>query len=93
MGKQAALFDLLKRSVGTTIAVLSKASGWQQHSVREFLSRRGPQVARARIGRGIALALQPPVIGSTPFMKVSHADLSSVIHHSQRAEPRRANLL
>lgn len=36
--KQAKLLDLLRRPAGATIAVLSEASGWQQHSVRGFLA-------------------------------------------------------
>jgi hypothetical protein len=36
--KAARILDLLKRPDGTTLAELMKATGWQAHSVRGFLS-------------------------------------------------------
>jgi hypothetical protein len=36
--KGAAIVDLLKRKDGTTLAEMTKATGWQPHSVRGFLS-------------------------------------------------------
>jgi len=36
--KTAQVLDLLKRSGGTTLKELMKATGWQAHSVRGFLS-------------------------------------------------------
>jgi hypothetical protein len=36
--KTAQILDLLKRSGGVTLAEIMKASGWQAHSVRGFLS-------------------------------------------------------
>ena len=37
-GKTAKVLDLLKRSGGVTLKELMKATGWQAHSVRGFLS-------------------------------------------------------
>jgi hypothetical protein len=36
--KTAKILDLLKRSGGVTLKELTKATGWQAHSVRGFLS-------------------------------------------------------
>jgi hypothetical protein len=37
-GKGAKIIELLRRKDGTTLAELTKATGWQPHSVRGFLS-------------------------------------------------------
>jgi hypothetical protein len=37
-GKTAKILDLLKRPDGATLLELTKATGWQAHSVRGFLS-------------------------------------------------------
>jgi Protein of unknown function (DUF3489) len=36
--KQSAAIEMLRSPAGTTIAALTKATGWQSHSVRGFLA-------------------------------------------------------
>ena len=49
-GKGATILELLRRKDGATLGDLTKATGWQPHSVRGFLS--------AQVGKKLGLKLQ-----------------------------------
>ena len=49
-GKGATIVMLLRRKEGATLADLTKATGWQPHSVRGFLS--------AHVGKKLGLKLE-----------------------------------
>jgi hypothetical protein len=48
--KGATIIELLRRKEGATLADLTKATGWQPHSVRGFLS--------AQVGKKLGLKLE-----------------------------------
>jgi len=49
IGKGAKIIELLRRKEGATLADLTKATGWQPHSVRGFMS--------AQVGKKLGLKL------------------------------------
>ena len=49
-GKGATIIELLRRKEGATLTDLTKATGWQPHSVRGFLS--------AQVGKKLGLKLE-----------------------------------
>jgi hypothetical protein len=49
-GKGTTIIELLRRKEGATLADLTKATGWQPHSVRGFLS--------AQVGKKLSLKLE-----------------------------------
>ena len=49
-GKGATIIELLRRKEGATLADLTKATNWQPHSVRGFLS--------AQVGKKLGLKLE-----------------------------------
>ena len=49
-GKGAKIIELLRRKEGATLADLTRATGWQPHSVRGFLS--------AQVGKKLGLKLE-----------------------------------
>ena len=54
--KAGTILDMLQRPTGASIAELTKATGWQPHSVRAALTglrKKGREVARTKDDQGI----------------------------------------
>ena len=55
-GKGATIVELLRRKEGATLADLTKATGWQPHSVRGFRQAKPGGFFTARQPRGMAVS-------------------------------------
>lgn len=62
--KGAAVVDLLRQEDGATIAMLTEATGWQQHSVRGFIS------GALKKDRGITITSQKDGAGNRRYKVV-----------------------
>ena len=61
--KQSAAIEMLRSPNGATIAALTKATGWQSHSVRGFLAG---VVLKSGLVEGIRIYRIPAEQGATP---------------------------
>jgi len=57
-GKGGTILELLRRKEGATLSDLTKATGWQPHSVRGFLS--------AQVGKKLGLKLESTMVEDGP---------------------------
>jgi Protein of unknown function (DUF3489) len=68
--KQSAAIEMLRSSGGATIAALTKATGWQSHSVRGFLAgvvrKRLKLDLKSGLVEGIRIYRIPAEQGATP---------------------------
>ena len=73
--KQSAAIELLRSPAGATIAALTKATGWQSHSVRGFLAwvvrKRLKLDLESAVVEGVRIYQIPGEQGATPVEKNS----------------------
>ena len=81
--KQARVIDMLRASAGTSIAVIMKATGWQQHSVRGFFAG----VVRKKLG----LNLNSEKVDGERIYRI--ADRGAAYSASRRSRRRAADRL
>ena len=65
--KAGTILDLLQRPTGASIAELTKATGWQPHSVRAALTglrKKGREVVRTKDDQGVTRYFIEAVSGS-----------------------------
>ena len=83
--KQSAVIRMLSRSEGTTIPVIVKTTGWQQHSVRGFFAG----VVRKKLG--LKLVSEKKENSDRIYRIVAGADSTSRPASTKRATARKAN--
>jgi hypothetical protein len=80
--KQEKVLDLLRRPEGASIAIISKATGWQDHSVRGFLAG----VVRKKLG----LTLESAKVDDVRIYRIVGVKSSKPKSNASTAEPEAA---